>query len=312
MRNFSFAGCLTLALALGSAHAQAPAAAPSAPAFTPPAADASGGWPPPGPLGIHRLTKSVYWADGAGGNSGIIVGAKGVIVVDTKVVASSGKELVADVAKITPKPITAVILTHGDIDHGVGLAEFPPGIQIIAQKATQKRMQEESAAGHGLVPPDKVPNRAVGDKETLQLGGTTVELLHWAPAHTDGDLVIYLPKEKIVFTGDIFTEDPLPLIHRDLQGTSEGWLKTAQGIVALDANRFVMGHGEVQTKQALKKRLAVAVAEKKKVQQMVSQGKSLAQIQAAVNDPPPGQIGYGPPHFPAFSEVVYDELTGKK
>jgi glyoxylase-like metal-dependent hydrolase (beta-lactamase superfamily II) len=257
------------------------------------------------------LAATVYWVEGAGGNSGVIIGDKGVIVIDTKVVASSGKELLDDIAKITPKPVTTVILTHGDIDHVVGLAAFPADIQIIAQKQTQQRMQSEVASGHGLVPADRLPNRTVDNSETLQVDGVKLQLLHWAPAHTAGDLVIYLPAQKIVFTGDIFTNDPLPLIHRDLHGDTAGWIKTGNGIVALDADKFVLGHGEVQTKPVLQQRVAVAEAEKKKVQELVAKGESLPQIQAAVGDPPPGQNGYGPPHFPAFSEIVYDELTQK-
>src|SRR6516225_10920440 len=80
----------------GVANAQAPAAAP----FT-----------------VHQLKPNVYWVEGGGGNSGVIVGDKGVIVVDAKTTAAGGKELLDNIAKITPKPVTTVILTHSDGDH---------------------------------------------------------------------------------------------------------------------------------------------------------------------------------------------------
>jgi glyoxylase-like metal-dependent hydrolase (beta-lactamase superfamily II) len=249
------------------------------------------------------------------GNAGFIVGDKGVIVIDTTISPSSAKELLADIASITPKPVTAVILTHGDLDHTGGLAAFPANIAIFAQANTLKRMAAEAASGHSPVPADRLPNRTVEDRQSIVLDGVTVDLLHWAPAHTDGDLVIFLPTQKIVFTGDIFCLDqPRALIHLEQQGSSEGWITTAKSILALDATQFVVGHGEVQGKAALEERVKQVVAEKAQIKSLISNGKSLAEIQAAVGDPPAGQATPGPggPRFAPFSEVVYQEETGKQ
>src|SRR5450755_4347128 len=90
--------------------------------------------PAPAPLMVHQLKPNVYWIEGGGGNSGVIVGDKGVIVVDAKTTAAGGKELLDNIAKITPKPVTAVIETHSDGDHVNGLASFPMGITIIAHE----------------------------------------------------------------------------------------------------------------------------------------------------------------------------------
>jgi glyoxylase-like metal-dependent hydrolase (beta-lactamase superfamily II) len=141
-----------------------------------------------------------------------------------------------------------------------------------------------------------------------------VELLHWAPAHTSGDLVVYLPDQKIVFTGDIIaTQLPDPLIHLEKNGSSEGWITTTKGIVSLNAEQFVPGHGDVQTKAAIEKRLSDTEAKRAKIKDLVAQGKTLDEIRAAVGDPPPnaGRGGRGP-NFASFTEVVYKELTAKK
>jgi glyoxylase-like metal-dependent hydrolase (beta-lactamase superfamily II) len=96
-------------------------------------------------------------------------------------------------------------------------------------------------------------------KESLNIDGVKLETLHWAPAHTSGDLVIFLPAEKIVFTGDIIAaERPDPLIHLEEHGSSEGWITTTKGMVALDADQYVPGHGNVQTKENIRKRLSDA------------------------------------------------------
>ena len=105
--------------------------------------------PAPAPLMVHQLKPNVYWVEGGGGNSGVIVGDKGVIVVDAKTSAAGGKELIDDIAKITPKPVTTVILTHSDGDHVNGLASFPKGITIIAHENNKKEQETALAAVEG-------------------------------------------------------------------------------------------------------------------------------------------------------------------
>jgi glyoxylase-like metal-dependent hydrolase (beta-lactamase superfamily II) len=272
--------------------------------------------PAPAPFATHQLKPNVYWIEGGGGNSGVIVGDKGVIVIDAKTTAAGGKELLGDIAKITPKPVTTVILTHSDGDHVNGLAAFPAGITIIAHENNKKEQQAAlTAGGRGAPPADHLPTRVVTkNKETLKINGVKVEVLHWAPAHTSGDLVVYLPADKIVFTGDIIAMQlPDPLIHLEKNGSSEGWITTAKGMVALNADQYVPGHGDVQMKPAIQKRLTDAEAKRAKIKDLVAQGKSLEEIKVAVGDPPPaqGRGGRGGPGFASFTEVVYKELTKK-
>jgi len=270
--------------------------------------------PAPAPLMVHQLKPNVYWIEGGGGNSGVIVGDKGVIVVDAKTTAAQGKELLDDIAKITPKPVTTVILTHSDGDHVNGLASFPMGITIIAQENNKKEQETALAAGgRGAPPAGHLPTQVISkNKEDRKIEGVKVEMLHWAPAHTSGDLVVYLPSEKIVFTGDIITTQPDALIHLEKNGSSEGWVTTAKGTAALNADQFVPGHGDVMTKAAVQKKATDVAAKRAKIKDLVAQGKSLADIKTAVGDPPPAQgKGKGGPGFASFTDVVYQELTKK-
>jgi cyclase len=266
------------------------------------------------PFVTHQLKPNIYWIEGGGGNSGVIVGDKGVIVIDAKTTPAGGKELLDDIAKITPKPVTTVILTHSDGDHVNGLASFPTGITIIAQEGNKKEQEIALAAGgRGAPPAGHLPTRVVTKgKENLKIDGVKLELLHWVPAHTSGDLVVYLPSEKIVFTGDIIaTQFPDPLIHLEKNGSSEGWITTAQGIIALNSDVNVPGHGMVQTKSDLQTRLSNTKSKRAKIKDLVAQGKSLDEIRSAVGDPPPAVPGGRGPVFASFTEVVYRELTKK-
>lgn len=270
---------------------------------------------PAAPFMTHQLKPNVYWIEGGGGNSGVIIGDKGVIVIDAKTTAAGGKELLDDIAKITPKPVTTVILTHSDGDHVNGLASFPAGVKVIAQENNKKEQEAAlSAGGRGAPPADHLPSQVVSkNKETLKIEGVKLELLHWAPAHTSGDLVIYLPGEKIAFCGDVIaggkTADPL--IHAEKNGSSEGWITTVKGIVGLNADQYIEGHGDVLAKADVQKRLTDAEAKRAKIKDLVAQGKSLDEIRTAVGDPPPPPAGGRGPGFPSFTQVVYNELTKK-
>jgi cyclase len=270
--------------------------------------------PAPMPFVTHQLKPNVYWIEGGGGNSGVIVGEKGVIVIDAKTTAAGGKELLDDIAKITPKPVTTVILTHSDGDHVNGLASFPMGITIIAHENNKKEQETALAAGgRGAPPAGHLPTRVVTkNKENLKIEGVKLEVLHWAPAHTSGDLVVYLPSEKIVFTGDIIaTQMADPLIHAEKNGSSEGWITTTKGIVALNSDQFVPGHGMIQSKSDIQTRLTNTEAKRAKIKELVAQGKSLEEVRAAVGDPPPAAPGGRGPNFPSFTTVVYNELSKK-
>jgi len=272
--------------------------------------------PAPAPLMVHQLKPNVYWIEGGGGNSGVIIGDKGVIVVDAKTTPAAGKELLDDIAKITPKPVNTVILTHSDGDHVNGLASFPAGITIIAHENNTKEQEKALAVGgRGAPPAGHPPTQPIAkNKENLKIDAEKIQLLHWASAHTSGDLVVYLPSEKIVFTGDIIaTQLPDPLIHLEKDGSSEGWITTTKGIAALNAEQFIPGHGNVQAKADIEKRLTDAEAKRAKIKDLVAQGKSLDDIKKEVGDQPAaqGRGGRGP-NFPTFTEVVYRELTQKK
>jgi cyclase len=271
------------------------------------------------PLQTHQLTPTVYWVEGGGGNSGIIVGDKGVVIVDAKITPEYGKQLLGEVAKVTPKPVTTVILTHRDVDHLAGLGAFPKGIEIIAHDIVPDAPQTKPPAaaqgrgpggpGNSAPPPVVQPTLVwTGDKEDISIDGVKIELRHWAPAHTSGDTVVYLPDQKIVFTGDIIApEMPVTLIHLYKHGTSAGWIASAKGMLGLDADLFVSGHGEVQSKQQINARLQKAISERAQIEALVKQGKSLAEIQKEVNDPPAEQPPT--PQWTPYSEVVYTELT---
>lgn len=274
------------------------AAATSALAQQPPQ---GGGAPPaPAPITMKQLAPDV-WAGlgGAGGNSTIIIGQTGVIVVDAKTNEAGAKALLEEIAKVTPKPVTTAIITHSDGDHVNGLVAFPAGIKIIAHDGNKKEQEAALAAGgRGAPPADRLPNQVVTrDKETMTIDGVSLELYHWGPAHTNGDLVVYLPARRIVSTGDIVVTnraDDNPNIHAEKNGTTAGWLLNVKGMIGLNADNYVTGHGDILTKADLQRKLDATQARRDKIAAMVKDGKTLDEIKAALPDAPaPGALARG-------------------
>jgi cyclase len=287
-----------------------------------------------------KMFKPDVWEGiGDGGNSTIIIGKTGVIVVDAKQTMAGAKELLAQIAKITPKPVTTVIITHSDGDHLNGLVAYPTGIKIIAHENNKKEQQTALAAGgRGAPPADRLPNQVTTKKkETVTIEGVKLELYHFAPAHTSGDLVVYQPATKIVSTGDVVVTnraDDNPNVHFEKNGSTEGWLTNVKGMIALNADLYVTGHGDVVTKADLQRKLAATTERRNKIAAMVKDGKTLAEIKAALPDapapgaPPRGAAPAAPPRGAAapaaggagggrgaaapaltFVETAYQEIT---
>jgi cyclase len=262
--------------------------------------------PPTERLSVNLIRDGVYWTKGgAGGNTGFVVGKDGVIVFDAKMAPNSAKEMIAAIAKITPKPVTHVVLSHSDSDHVNGLSGFPRGVTIIAQENCKREMQE-SKDSRMSAPQDYLPTKTFDKNLDLTIDGVRIQLRHWVPAHTSGDLIMFLPDERIVFGGDMIDLTQFALVHAHKGGSTEGWIPPMQAISALDADTFVSGHGDLQTKSALRARLTAVEARRQKIKEMITSGCSLEEIKktAPPEEPPTGPFG-----SPGFTEVVYNEFT---
>jgi cyclase len=271
-------------------------------------------------ISVKPVRDAVYWADaGGGGNAGFIIGKDGVIVVNATIAPASGKRMLAEIAKLTPKPITTVILTHSDVDHVNGLAAFPPGLTIIGHEDCKKDI-EATANSRNPSPQDRLPNKTLTKSESLTINGVRINVLHFAPGHTSGDLQVYLPEQKIVFTGDVIatsccgnvrSPQEFTMIKAQKNGSAEGWVQTVRGLLALNADTYVPGHGDLQTKADVRRRLARVEARREQVKKMVAEGKSLEQVKQTLGETAAAP-GYDVAQFPDFTTVVYTEFSKQR
>ena len=267
--------------------------------------------PQPVPLSAEPLRGGVYWVKGgSGANAGFIIGKKVVIVIDAKMTEESSRAMLAEIQKLTSNPVKYIVLTHSDGDHVNGLAGFPPGLTIVAHGNTKKDTEEafKDPKMSALLP--YLPNQAVTGDRPLDIAGVRVKLLYFGPAHTSGDLVVYLPDQKIAFIGDLAFLGRDPLIHRQKGGTSFGLAQTLKKLLALDADAFISGHNDPLTKADIQGLLAAIEEKQAKVKALIEQGKSLEEIKRdfGIAD----TSGPGGRRWPSLVETIYLDLTEKK
>lgn len=225
-------------------------------------------------------------------NAGIIIGKDGVLVVDTLISAREGERFLADIRKVTNKPIRYVVNTHTHLDHAFGNCVFARlGATIISHAADREEFlktgQEvlKNSASFGLKPEDMAgttivpPTIAFSGRLWLDLGDETVELVHVAPSHTPGSIAVLLPAKKVLFAGDILFTDFHPYLA---DGDLPGWVKTLDALQAMDIERIVPGHGPLSSKKDLEAMKAYLLLFDKRARELAAKGLDVGAIAAAL------------------------------
>ncbi|HZT83719.1 MAG TPA: NAD(P)-dependent oxidoreductase, partial [Gemmataceae bacterium] len=257
-----------------------------------------------------------------GGSNNIWVVFKDyVVVVDANFPKEAG-DVIAAIRKTTDKPIRYVLDTHHHGDHAYGNAVFAKeGASIIAQAKCarwlrEKGPQEFADAGRGPTGRKdvrdsklKVPNLVFDDRLVLDDGKQRIEFLHFGHSHTAGDAVAYLPKQKILCTGDACLNGPYNYTgHSD----TASWVRCLEAMQQLDIDVICPGHGPLARKDLLEKQKRYFVELRKQVRQGIEAGKTLEDIRKGIDMP----------WFKEWTTVearerkenvehVYGELTGR-
>ncbi|HZX11456.1 MAG TPA: MBL fold metallo-hydrolase [Acidobacteriota bacterium] len=256
------------------------------------------------PLKMVKVTESIYEVTGgSGANTGFFIGENQVLVVDAKMSEESANMMINEIKTMTPNPIKTVILTHSDGDHVNGLSGFPKGIDVISHINTRKHM-EEAFKEEKLK--EYLPNKTFSEKMNLYLGGEKIELIYFYPAHTNGDIVVFFPEQKVAFLGDLIFLNRDPLIHKHKNGNSFGLVKTLKAVLELDADTFVHGHGEIAQRENIQNLITSLEKKQEKIKALIEKGKSLEEVKKEFG------IEQSQSRWPSLVEIIYKEITEEK
>jgi glyoxylase-like metal-dependent hydrolase (beta-lactamase superfamily II) len=197
---------------------------------------------------IRKATEGVYAAlavpgGKAASNALIIVADDEVIVAGAHFVSATMKELAEEVSRITPLPIKHVILTHHHKGFNYIDFDYPAGAEVIASWQTWQALKGEYREfKHNVLFFD----RGI----TLQRGELTITLNNTELAHSEGDVVVYMPSKSLLFTSDIFYNGVVGYMG---EGHMRDWIINLEVLEGLGARIVVPGLGQITDGTGIKK-----------------------------------------------------------
>ena len=168
-------------------------------------------------------------------NNLIVVTSDGVLIAESQGTVDNTRKLLAEVAKLTPQPVKYVVVGSEHGDHTGGISAFPEGVTFFAHPFSAPRI--------------KRPTQPVSDTNVLRLGGTEIQILFLGRAHTGGDLMVYLPREKVLFMSEAFVNRIFPSMAN---GYPSEWVATLKKAEELDAAWLVPAHGFIDAAPILR------------------------------------------------------------
>jgi glyoxylase-like metal-dependent hydrolase (beta-lactamase superfamily II) len=217
---------------------------------------------------VGETTYAFLQPDGGWGwsNAGLILGAQEAVLVDTFFDLPKTQELLESVRTVTDRPIRTLVNTHHNGDHCWG-NQLVEGATVVGHHACRTELlagtapsllaglaqagEENGAAGYlsrafapfdfggiTLVP----PTVTFEDKLSLHLGESEVRLEYFGPCHTLGDIVAWVPYDRVLYAGDLAFIGSTPLVW---EGSLVNWIETVESLLAFDPVAVVPGHGPI-------------------------------------------------------------------
>jgi len=227
---------------------------------------------PPFTKGLHQVGADVWaWLapDGSWGfsNAGLIAGKDSTLLVDTLFDLALTREMLAAMSAITDaRPITDLVNTHANGDHCFGNELLDTAVHIHAASEAIHEMHEVTPQmlsqqvtmelGPTLTPfirrafgqfrfddiTLRVPDTTINGPTSIDVGGRPVQVLPLGPAHTAGDVAVWVPDASVLFAGDLLFIGGSPIMWA---GPTAGWVAACDAMLALNPSVVVPGHGPV-------------------------------------------------------------------
>jgi len=223
---------------------------------------------PPGQLRIAKVKGDLYLISGEGGNVAVYVTTEGVVLVDD-MFDRNHADILAQIKSVTDKPLRYVLNTHQHDDHAGGDMKMLPIAEVVAHRNARANLADIKQPYYEDTPgtPIGLPRLTFTDEFAVHLGGKEVRAKYFGRGHTSGDVIVYFPELKVIHTGDLFlgraappggaaqTRPPGVNIYVDYAqgGSFMEWTKTLDGVLQMDFDTVIPGHGPISTKEDVAK-----------------------------------------------------------
>src|ERR1700675_879731 len=271
-----------------------------------------------------KVSGNIYMLEGQGGNIAASVGEDGIVIVDDEFAPLAEKiQAALKNLGITDKPVRFVINTHYHGDHTGGNPPFATtGSTVIAQDNVRKRLETGGVAGNGgsikmeNKPAEKaaLPIITFEHDVTIHLNGEDIRALHFPAGHTDGDSIIFFPKNNVVHMGDDFVRYGFPFIDVTSGGSAQGMIAAMEKATAqLPADvKVIPGHGALSNLDDVREFTKMLKETSAVVQKALAEHKTLQQMKQEKILAPWAKWSGEFLDADKFIETLYNSLTGHK
>lgn len=244
-----------------------------------------------------------------------VVGTDGVLLADGQGSVAATQTLIDAIRKVTPKPIRWYVVGSDHGDHTAGNSALPKDVRYVIHPNSLAQMRRDAANPNrsASAPPVMVPPAAMsGDSETIDVGGIEVRVLFLGRAHTGGDLMVHLPRQRVLFMSEAYLNRVFPAMR---SAYPSEWGRVIDRALALDVDLFVPGHGFIEEARVSREEL---VEFRKALQFVIAEVTSLKARGLSVDDAV-RQANWGPyaewflreQQAPIAVRKVYEELEGR-
>ncbi|HJZ82763.1 MAG TPA: MBL fold metallo-hydrolase [Pyrinomonadaceae bacterium] len=271
---------------------------------------------------VTKVSGNIYMLEGSGGNIAASVGEDGIVIVDDQF-APLAEKIQAALKGITDKPVRFIINTHYHGDHTGGNEPFSnAGSTVIAQDNVRKRLESGGISGNGgsIKMENKPASKAAlpiitfENDVTVHLNGEDIRALHFPAGHTDGDAIIFFPKNNVVHMGDDFVRYGFPFIDVASGGSVQGMINAMEKAIAMlpPDVKVIPGHGALSNLDDVRAFVKMLKETSSVVQKAIDRHQTLEQMKQAKILAPWQKFSGGFINSDAFIETLYNSLTGQK
>ena len=237
---------------------------------------------------VKKISKNLFLLYGLGGNIAVSIGDDGVLIVDSQIPIIFPKIKKA-IEKLSNSKIVYTINTHWHWDHADGNLLVDPDVtKIISHSNARENMKNGGLINHGLneklkqnpYPINALPVITHEKGMSLYFNNEKIDIVHFGPAHTTGDSIIFFNNQNAIHLGDVFFSNSYPFIDVDNGGSLDGMIEFLEKVILMinDDTIIMPGHGDIASTNDIKETILMLKTIRNRILELINKGQSLEDL----------------------------------